>query len=68
MLEIGDLITLSNDKEYVVAKIVKLEGKEYLAVISKDGLSDFLICEYDMGKLKIVKDEKIVVKLLELFK
>ena len=68
MLEIGDLITLYNDNEYIVTKIARLENREYIALITKDGLSEFLICEHDNGKLKIVKDEAIVIKLLEIFK
>lgn len=68
MLEVGDLLTLSNKKEYIVIKQIQLNGKNYVYLVTKDGISDIAICEYETDKLTIVKDEKLIHTLVEKFK
>ena len=38
MLEVGDLLTLSNKKEYIVIKQIQLNGKNYVYLVKKDGI------------------------------
>ena len=67
MLEIGDLLTLSNNKEYIVMKQIYFKGKCYVYLISKDGISEVLICSYEEDNLNVVTDEEVFEKLLTLF-
>ena len=68
MLEKGDLLTLSNNKEYIVMDQVKFENKNYVYLISKDGISGIAICLYENDSLKPVKDEDLLKKLLRKLK
>ena len=67
MFEVGDLITLSNNLEYVVIKQMDYNNNKYLYLISKDGISDVMICEYKNDNLNVIKDEQLFVNLLELY-
>lgn len=67
MLEVGDLITLNNNMEYLVMKQIDYNNNKYLYLISKDGISDIMICAYENENLDIVKDEELFIKLLSLF-
>lgn len=67
MLEVGDLITLSNNEQYIVMKRVNYNSISYVYLISRDGISDIMICSYDNDNLKRVDDEKLFIKLLELY-
>lgn len=67
MLEVGDLITLNNDKKYIVTKQVYLKGHHYIFLISEDCISDFLICDFIKDELEVVKDEELIKKLIALF-
>ena len=67
MLEIGDLLTLSDNKEYIVMKQIYFEGSNYVYLISKDGISNILICSYEGDDLSIVTDENLFENLLNLF-
>lgn len=67
MLEIGDLLTLNDNKEYLVMKQFYFKGKNYVYLISKDGISDILICSYEDDDLNVVTDEQLFENLLNLF-
>lgn len=67
MLENGDLITLSNNEEYIVISMTNLDGKNYVYLISKDGVSKISICLYENDTLTPVKDEEIFKLLLDKF-
>lgn len=67
MLEVGDLITLSNGKKYIMTKQIYLKGRHYLFLIGEDGVSEFMICEFVKDQLEIVRDEEIVKILIEKF-
>lgn len=67
MLEIGDLLTLSDNQEYIVMKMIYLRGKNYVYLVTKDGISDVLICSYEEDTLNVVTDEELFEELLDLF-
>lgn len=67
-MEIGDLVTLSNGKDYIVVKTTILNGNNYVFLITKDGISDVMICKIQNDSLEIVKDENIIKILLENFR
>ena len=68
MIEIGDLITLNNEEEYIVINQTKINDKDYIYLVTKDGISNFLICELQNDTLNIVKDEELIKVLVERFK
>lgn len=67
-MEIGDLVTLSNGKDYIVVKTTILNGNNYVFLITKDGISDVMICKIQNDSLEMVKDENIINILLEKFR
>lgn len=68
MIEIGDLLTLSNNKEYIVLKQIAFDDKTYLYLISKDGISNILIACVDKQQITVVKNDELLHKLLLKFK
>ena len=69
MLDKGDLITLSDNKEYVVANTTTLDSLNYDYIITKDGLSDFKLCQIDEERQELleVSNLNIIEKLLTIF-
>lgn len=63
MLEQGDLITLNNKKEYIVIKQIVFKGVHYILLIAKDGISEFLICEFKQDKLIPVTATHLISEL-----
>lgn len=68
MIEIGDLLTLSNNKEYIVLKQISFDDKIYLYLISKDGISNILIGCVNKQQLTIVKNEEQLQVLFQKFR
>jgi hypothetical protein len=70
MLDKLDLITLDNNEEYIIVNMTVIDDIKYLYLASKDGVSDFKICSYDENnnKIKVVTDEIIFNKLIEILK
>lgn len=68
MLEQGDLITLSNNKEYIVINKTSLKGKNYVYLITKDGISEIAICLFENDTLTKVTDIELLKILINIFK
>lgn len=68
MLEKGDLLTLSNEKEYILINQINMEGNDYLYLVSKDGISEVAICKIEQGCITAIKDIELMQKLIEQFK
>lgn len=68
MLEKGDLITLSNEKQYLVVDQIKYKGKNYLFLVSKDGISDISVFLFENDDLKVIKNVELYQELLSIFK
>ena len=68
MLEKGDLITLSNEKQYLVVDQIKYKGKNYLFLVSKDGISDISVFLFENDDLKVIKNVELYQELLWIFK
>ena len=68
MLEAGDLITLSNNKEYIVINKTSLKGKNYVYLITKDGISEIAICLFENDTLTKVTDTELLKTLINIFK
>ena len=67
MFEKGDLLTLSNEKEYIVINQINFDNKDYLFLVSKDGISNVAICLLENDTLSIVKDANTLEILLKKF-
>lgn len=68
MLDRGDLITLNNNKEYIVINQATFNGKNYIYLVSKDGVSSVAICLLENDTLTTINDGDLVKLLLERFK
>lgn len=72
-LELYDILTTSNDKEYTILRMINLEEKEYflLAEIDEEEnpiLDELKIVEYkDKNTLLEITDEDLLKELGELF-
>lgn len=65
MLEIGDVMTLSNNQEYIVMKQVCYQQKNYLYLVSKDGISEVAIFQLENNQLIKVQEEELLKILIE---
>ena len=68
MIEQGDLLTLEDDKDYVVVSTTTLSGILYVYLIEHKDVSNFLICSYDqVDGLYEVDDPELLKELLNIF-
>lgn len=67
MLEIGDLVTLSNNKEYLVVEQIEYDNNDYVILISKDGISELKVYLKENDVLSIVKDEEKIKNILLIY-
>ena len=67
MLEQGELLQLTNDKEYVVVSSIIYQGANYVYLLDTDTYKDFKLCKYEEEQLKVVKDEKLLATLITKF-
>ena len=62
----GDVLTLSDNKDYIVVTTVSYEEKNYVYLVAADDFSDLMFCEYEGESFEKVEDPDFIVKLLEL--
>lgn len=68
MIEIKDIITLSNQKQYVVPSKANLESKIYYLLINEDNIKDIiLVYQKDENNVTIVNNDIIFKQLIPLF-
>ncbi len=67
MLEQGELLQLTNDKEYVVVSSIIYQGANYVYLLDTDTYKDFKLCKYEEEQLKVVKDEELLATLITKF-
>lgn len=68
MLDKGDLLTLSNGREYIVIDQIRIDGKNYVYLVTKDGISCIAVCLFENDTLTIVSDGELLQMLLKKFK
>jgi len=66
-MEMKDLVTLSDDKEYVVVSKVMYENKVYYYLIEKTNFSNIKFLLENGEELVSVRDADLLTKLLPLF-
>lgn len=67
MLEKGELVELSNNKEYAVVSSIIYQAANYVYLLDTDTYKDFKFCKYEEEKVKIVKDEELIKILITKF-
>ena len=64
MLEQGELLVLTNDKEYAVVSSIKLEDINYVYLVDTDKYKDYKICEFNGESLEEVVDSDLLRLLI----
>ena len=67
MIEQGELLVLSNDKEYAVVSSIIYNNVNYVYLLSTDDYKDYKFCEYVDDKLNVVKDPELFKTLITKF-
>ena len=66
-IEIGDVVTLDDNNEYVVASKVNYEKKVYYYLIDINNNKNLMFCYEDNGELVESNNKEINTELLPLF-
>ena len=68
MIEQGEILTLEDNLEYVVAATTVLDGINYVYLMNLEDYSKFMFCAYDQTDgLYEVEDSDLLEKLLKIF-
>lgn len=67
MLKQGELIQLSNNKEYAVVSSIIYEGDNYVYILDTETYKDYKLCKFEDELLKPVKDEELLKILIVKF-
>lgn len=67
MIERGELWTLEDEKQYVVASIVDIEQKVYVYLIRKEDYKKYIIGEFDGEGINEIEDPELLEILLVKF-
>lgn len=66
MLEFGDILTLENDEQYVVASSCKYNDKEYFYLVNINDSTDCIIGSVKDDDLEIVNDKETFLNVMPL--
>lgn len=68
MIEQGDVLTLEDNKEYVVVATTVLSNIVYVYLIDQNDYSNFMFCSYDQTDgLYEVEDQELLKELIKIF-
>lgn len=68
MINQGDVLTLEDNKEYVVAATTVLSDIVYVYLIQENDYSNFMFCSYDqVDGLYEVDDDELLEELIKIF-
>lgn len=68
MIEQGEILTLEDNKEYVVVATTVLDDINYVYLMDQKDYSNFMFCAYDQTDgLYEVEDGELLQQLLEIF-
>ena len=69
VVEVGEILTLSDNKKYSVVYSTVLNSKNYVYLIDQDDYTNTMFCEYDNDNgLEEVVEPEIIEQLLIKFK
>lgn len=66
MLEFGDILTLENDEQYVVASSCRYNNKEYFYLVNIHDSTDCIIGSVKDNDLEIVNDKETFLNVMPL--
>lgn len=67
MIEQGEMLVLSNDKEYAVVSSIMMQDTNYLYLVDTEKYSDYKICKFVSNNLKEVVDTDLLRLLIARF-
>lgn len=67
MIEQGELLILSNNKEYAVVSSIIYNDVNYVYLLDTEEYKDYKFCEFVNDKLKVVKDPELLKVLITQF-
>ncbi len=68
MVEVGEILTLEDDKNYVAVASTILDNINYVYLMDENDYSNFMFCAYDQTDgLYEVEDAELLDRLLEIF-
>ena len=68
MINVGDVLTLEDDKEYVVLSTTLISGIIYVYLMDQNDYSNFMFCSYDQTDgLYEVEDVELLGELVKIF-
>ena len=65
-IDINDLLTLNDNKEYVVVSKANYEGSNYYYLIDKDSPENVMFCYEDGNELVEIEDKDLTAKIIPL--
>ena len=65
--DIRDILTLDDDKEYVVASKTEYEGQIYYYLVDIDDITNMIFCYEDDNELVEFRDKEIFANILPKF-
>jgi len=68
MINIGYILTLKDNKRYVVTGKVKHKDMTYYELGNINDMEDILYCYLDEGKLCILENQELITILIPLFR
>ena len=67
MIEVKDELTLSDDKDYVVASKVNYDNKTYLFLVETNNPVNTMFCLLNNDEVEELKDKELIKTLIPLF-
>lgn len=67
MLKQGELLTLSNKREYAVVSSIMYEDVNYVYILDTETYKDYKLCEYSNERLIVVEDPELLKLLIVKF-
>lgn len=67
MLEKEEILTLDNNKEYVVVSTLDYDNSHYVYLINIKDKKDFMFCKFENNELIKITDNNLVERLMHLF-
>lgn len=66
MLEFGDIITLENDKKYLIASTCNYDSKFYVYLVNIENNIDCILASLEKDNLEQVTDNELFIKIMPL--
>ncbi len=67
MLQREEILTLDNNKEYVVVSTLDYDNSYYVYLINIKDKKDFMFCKYENNELIKITEDNLVERLMHLF-